>query len=427
MSTAPWDTRITGYADVDPRTLKAHSLNWRTHPAHQREALQAALREVGWIQNVIVNKNTGTIVDGHLRVDLAIEEGATVVPVTYVDLTPDQEKAALASYDAITILAGLDEARYERLIADIQTDDGVLEGLFGAARDAYGAIEAAGLGEGGYEEDERTPQRDMAAGELEDIADLDPRRALPSKCQLGDLWEVGPHRVLCGDSTDIAQLRRLMNGDVADMIFTDPPYNIAYAGGSRPRLAIDNDEMAGEDFYAFLLKIYQNGLALTRAGGAIYVCHADSEGLNFRRAMIDGGWLLKQCLIWVKNRAAFGRSDYQWQHEPILYGWKPGAAHYFIDDRTLTTCWEFQRPARSEDHPTMKPVDLVAYGISNSSKEGEIVLDLFGGSGTTLIAAEHTGRRARLMELDPYYCDVILERAEAQGLEPRLIARATGA
>lgn len=230
--------------------------------------------------------------------------------------------------------------------------------------------------------------------------------------QLGDIWELGEHRLMCGDARDAESVALLMDGQRADMVWTDPPYNVAYEGKTKDALTIENDSMNDESFYSFLFAAYTSMLGHTRAGGAIYVAHADSEGANFRRALQRSGWLLKQCLIWVKNSLVMGRQDYHWKHEPILYGWAPGAAHTWETDRKQTTVLEFDRPTRSTDHPTMKPVALVEYMVKNSSKPGDIVMDLFGGSGTTMIAAQQCSRRARLMELSPIYCDVIVRRFE---------------
>lgn len=228
----------------------------------------------------------------------------------------------------------------------------------------------------------------------------------------GDLWLLGDHRLLCGDATIITDVERLMDGTQADMCWTDPPYNVSYEGKTKDALTIKNDSMAADAFRKFLTDAFVSMLTACKAGASIYVAHADLEGYAFRGAFIDAGWDLKQCLVWKKNAIVLGRSDYHWQHEPILYGWKPGAAHSWHSDRTQSTVLEFDKPSRSADHPTMKPVPLVEYCIENSSERGDIVLDLFGGSGTTLLACEATKRKARLMELDPKYCDVIVARWE---------------
>ena len=231
-------------------------------------------------------------------------------------------------------------------------------------------------------------------------------------CKLGDIWQLGKHRLLCGDSTEAVDVEKLMDGGRASLLLTDPPYNVAYEGATKEKLTIQNDNMKDDEFYAFLQAAFENANSVMQEGASFYIWHADSEGFNFRSACQTTGWKIRQCLIWVKNSIVLGRQDYQWKHEPCLYGWKDGAAHYFVDDRTQSTVWEFNKPVRNGDHPTMKPVELMAKAIINSSRRGNIVLDLFGGSGSTLIACEQLDRRCFTMELDPKYCDVIIKRWE---------------
>ena len=228
--------------------------------------------------------------------------------------------------------------------------------------------------------------------------------------KLGDLWILGDHRLLCGDSTDTVALGRLMAGLNADLWLTDPPYNVNYEGGTG--LKIQNDNMKDGEFRQFLHDVYVAANCFLRAGAVFYIWHADSEGYNFRGAASDVGWKVRQCLIWLKSSLVMGRQDYQWKHEPCLYGWTEGAAHYWGSDRKQTTILEFDKPRRNGEHPTMKPVELFEYQMANSTKQGDIVLDSFGGSGTTMIAAERIHRKSRLMELDPAYCDVIVKRWE---------------
>ena len=242
--------------------------------------------------------------------------------------------------------------------------------------------------------------------------------------KLGDLWILGNHRLLCGDSTNIQHVERLMDGQKADLLLTDPPYNVDMtaknkmlekAGKARKDKAtygIENDAMSDEDFRQFLRDVYVTADSAMRPGAVFYIWHADSEGYNFRGACLDVGWKVRQCLVWVKSVFAIGRSDYHWKHEPCLYGWKDGAAHTWESDRKQTTVLNFDKPASSGLHPTMKPVELFEYQLLNNTKHGDIVLDLFGGSGTTAVACEKTSRHARLMELDPKYCDVIVKRWE---------------
>jgi site-specific DNA-methyltransferase (adenine-specific) len=241
---------------------------------------------------------------------------------------------------------------------------------------------------------------------------------------LGDLFEIGPHRLLCGDSTQTDTFAKLFENQLADLVVTDPPYNVAYEGKTKDALTIQNDSMSDDSFYQFLYDFYTALGSYTKAGGAWYVWHADSEGANFRSAMKNSGIMVKQCLIWVKNSMVMGRQDYQWRHEPCLYGWKEGAAHGWYSDRKQTTILEFDRPSRNTEHPTMKPIPLIAYQIGNSSKQGDIVADGFGGSGTTMVAAHQLNRKGYLVEFDPKYCQVIVDRMIK--LDPTLVIKRNG-
>ena len=227
---------------------------------------------------------------------------------------------------------------------------------------------------------------------------------------LGDLFEIGEHRLLCGDSTQTDTFEKLFDGQLADLVVTDPPYNVDYTGKTKDALKIKNDKKTDDNFYQFLYDFYTALGSYTKAGGSWYVWHADSEGANFRQAMKDAGIMVKQCLIWVKQTMVMGRQDYQWKHEPCLYGWKEGDAHNWYSDRKQTTVLTFDRPQRSAEHPTMKPILLFSYQIENSSKIGDIVADAFGGSGTTMVACEQLKRKAYVVEFDPKYCQVILDR-----------------
>jgi site-specific DNA-methyltransferase (adenine-specific) len=227
---------------------------------------------------------------------------------------------------------------------------------------------------------------------------------------LGDIFDIGQHRLICGDSTQTDTFEKLTEGILADMVITDPPYNVNYEGATKEKLKIENDNMGDKQFYQFLYDFYTACAAYSKPGGAWYVWHADSEGANFRQAMKDAGIMVKQCLIWVKSSMVMGRQDYQWKHEPCLYGWKEGASHNWYSDRKQTTILEFQKPSRNGEHPTMKPIELFSYQISNSSKQGDIVMDAFGGSGTTMVACEQLNRKAFMVEFDPRYCQVIIDR-----------------
>lgn len=265
----------------------------------------------------------------------------------------------------------------------------------------------AELGEAVCEEWGVDLNKEEPDAEEDDFNGVTPKEPITA---LGDLYELNDHKLICGSSTETDTFEKLFNGQLADLVVTDPPYNVAYTGKTKDALTIKNDSMTDNNFYQFLYDFYTALGSYTKAGGAWYVWHADSEGANFRRAMADAGIMVKQCLIWVKNSMVMGRQDYQWKHEPCLYGWKEGAAHGWYSDRKQTIILEFNRPNRNGEHPTMKPIALFAYQISNSSKQGDIVADGFGGSGTTIMACDQLNRKGYLCELDPKYCDVIVAR-----------------
>lgn len=251
-----------------------------------------------------------------------------------------------------------------------------------------------------------------------------PEGGVETDIVLGDLFEIGEHKLICGDSCQTDTYLKLMGSEMADMTITDPPYNVSYKGKTKDALEIENDSMANDDFYQFLYDFYSALTTAVKKGGTIYVWHASSEIINFGKAMVDSGWLLKQQLIWVKTTMVMGRQDYQWKHEPCLYGWLEGAKHNWYSDRKQTTVINFDKPMRNGEHPTMKPIGLFAYQIENSSKKGDIVIDSFGGSGTTMVACEQLKRKARIIELDPRYCQVILNRMIK--LDPTLVIKRNG-
>lgn len=257
----------------------------------------------------------------------------------------------------------------------------------------------------------------------EDDYDVDKGLETPVRVEKGQIWQLGSHRLMCGDSTDKQDVERLMDGKRAGMFLSDPPYNVALGMNETPEeakkrnrrtdgLVVQNDEMNDEDFNGFLFNVFTVADSVLDEGGVFYIWHADSEGYNFRSACKQVGWKVRQCLIWNKSSLIMGRQDYQWKHEPCLYGWKDGAAHLWNSDRTQTTVIDFQKPSNSKLHPTMKPIELMVYQIKNSSNIDQIILDLFGGSGSTLIACEQTDRVCYMMEIDPKYCTVILDRWE---------------
>lgn len=247
-----------------------------------------------------------------------------------------------------------------------------------------------------------------------DIVEDDFEPELPETpiAKLGDIWQLGRHRLMCGDSTVLGDVEKLMNGDLADLLLTDPPYNVDYEGGTKEHLKIENDKQTDDNFRQFLTDAFSNANMVMKAGAVFYIWHSDSEGYNFRGACRDCGWTVRQCLIWNKNSLVMGRQDYQWKHEPCLYGWKDGAGHLWASDRKQTTVIDYNKPLKNDIHPTMKPVGLFDYQIKNNTKGGDIVLDLFGGSGTAIVACEQDGRVCYTMELDPRYVDAIIQRWE---------------
>ncbi|HKM30271.1 MAG TPA: DNA modification methylase [Bacilli bacterium] len=360
--------------------LKEYENNPRNNDAAV-DAVAKSIEEFGFkVPIVVTSKNV--IIAGHTRLKASIKLGLLEVPCIIADdLTDEQVKAFRLADNKTAELASWDFSKLEEELSLIEMD----------------------MLQFGFEDLES----DIPDNATDD--DFDPDAEIPEVpvSRKGDLYVLGKHRVLCGDSTLKEDVDNLVNEKLVDMIFTDPPYNVDYEGTAGK---IQNDKMEDSTFYLFLLDAFTNMFENTKKGGAIYVCHADTEGLNFRNAYKNAGYKLAECLIWVKNALVLGRQDYHWRHEPILYGWKEGAAHYFIDDRTQDTIWEYNKPRRNEEHPTMKPLELVGKAIANSSRVGETVLDLFGGSGSTLIAADQLGRSAYLMELDEKFVDVIIKR-----------------
>jgi site-specific DNA-methyltransferase (adenine-specific) len=279
------------------------------------------------------------------------------------------------------------------------------------------SLELADLKEQGFELDvlgfdAKELDKLLEPEQVEGLTDEDsvPETPVEPKTKLGDIYQLGNHRLMCGDSCSITDMEKLCAGQLVDMWLTDPPYNVAYEGSTG--LTIKNDNMEDSQFRQFLRDSYVTADAVMKAGAVFYIWHADLEGYNFRGAAKDAGWTVRQCLIWEKSSLVMGRQDYHWKHEPCLYGWKDGSGHLWASDRKQTTILQFNKPRKNGEHPTMKPVELFEYCLMNNTKGGDIVLDSFGGSGTTMIAAEKHGRYARLMELDPKYCDVIVKRWE---------------
>lgn len=356
------------------------------------QKIKRSITEFGCVEPIIVNSDM-TVIGGHQRLKVLKELGYEEVECVILDLDKNKEKALNIALNKIT--GEWDNAKLEELLAELNETD-------------------IDMNTTGFSFDEIDDILKDITGSKED--DFDVEQALNEieepVSKPGDVWILGRHRLMCGDSTQKENVLKLMNKQEADMILTDPPYNVDYEGKTSEALKIENDNMSETEFYNFLLDSFKNMYDVVKHGGSVYVFHADTEGLNFRNAFKSCGFKLAQCLIWVKNTFVMGRQDYQWRHEPILYGWKEGAGHYFTDDRKQSTVLEFDKPSRNAEHPTMKPVDLLVYLIKNSSKEQNLILDLFGGSGSTLIAAEQTNRICYMMELDPKYSDVIIKRWE---------------
>ena len=364
--------------------------NARTHSAEQINKLRSSLREFGFINPVIIDRDFG-IIAGHGRVLAAREEGITDVPCVFVDhLTEAQKKAYIIADNRMALDAGWDEELLRVEIESLQA-------------------EAFDISLTGFGDDEIADLFGKDAGDTKDD-DYDLTAALEKAAfvEKGDVWVVGRHRLVCGDATNPDDVEKLMDGKKANLIVTDPPYGVSFKSASG--LTIQNDSMKAEEFYNFLYKSFANMVAHMESGGSAYVFHADTEGLTFRKAFIDAGFHLAGVCIWSKNSLVLGRSDYHWQHEPVLYGFLKNGKHRWYSDRKQTTIWNFNKPKRNENHPTSKPLDLLAYPIRNSSQENAIVIDTFGGSGSTLMACEQTNRICYTMELDEKYASVILRR-----------------
>jgi len=372
-------SRIVGHGEEAPDNLTANPLNFRRHPKEQLNALKGSMKELGWIKTVIVNKRSGYVLDGHARVEEAIRQGLPSIPVTYVDLDENEEKLALAVLDPITELAYRDDETLKLLLEQANASDQDLKDFLLTLN----AQEAeSGL----------LPSVD------EDEVPEPPKKAIT---KLGDLIALGNHRLLCGDATKIEDVEKLMDGKKADMVFTDPPYGVDYEG-------IINDSRIGLE--NLLRQSFQNYMCLSKSGASIYCFHSDKCADIFHKVFREF-FHFSSMIIWEKNSLTLSQTDYQSQHEPCLYGWMDNGKHHWYSDRKQTSIWKFHKE-KCKGHTTPKPITLVEKAINNSSKTGQSVLDLFGGSGSTLIACEKTNRHCYMMELNPIYCDVIIERWE---------------
>ena len=371
--------------------LIPYARNSRTHSDAQVAQIASSIKEFGFTNPVLIDGGGG-IIAGHGRVLAARKLGMSEVPCIRLEhLTDAQKRAYVIADNRLALNSGWDTEMLKVEFSDLQELGFDIE-LTGFYLDEIKELLAPVGTEGLTDPDDSPPLPETP-------------RTVP-----GDIWVMGKHRLLCGDSTSMDDLAKLCEGQLVDMWLTDPPYNVAYEGKTKDALKIKNDEMGDDQFRQFLRDAYTAADTVMKPGAVFYIWHADSEGYNFRGAAKDAGWTVRQCLIWKKSSMVMGRQDYHWKHEPCLYGWKEGASHLWAADRKQTTILEFEKPSRNGEHPTMKPVALFEYQLLNNTKGGDQVLDSFGGSGTTLIAAEKNGRVARIMELDPKYCDVIVKR-----------------
>ncbi len=352
------------------------------------EKLKRSLEEFGYVEPVIWNKATSHVVGGHQRLKVLLDMGVTEVDCVVVEMDTEKEKALNIALNKIS--GEWDKDKLALLIADLQ----------GADFD----VSLTGFDPGEIDDLFKDSLKD---GIHDDDFDVDAELIKPAVTKLGDVWQLGPHRLVCGDSTRTETYDLLMAGKKANLVVTDPPYNVNYEGSAGK---IKNDNMTNDKFYQFLLDAFTCIEVVMADDASIYIFHSDTEGLNFRRAFSDAGFYLSGCCIWKKQSLVLGRSPYQWQHEPCLFGWKKNGKHQWYTGRKETTIWEFDKPKKNSDHPTMKPVPLIAYPIMNSSLTNCIVLDPFGGSGSTLIACEQSDRICFTIELDEKFCDVIVKR-----------------
>jgi len=378
------------FEKVNIDRLVPYARNARTHSKEQILQLRSSLREFGFVNPIIVDKDLN-IIAGHGRILAAKAEGLSEVPCVFAEhLTDAQRRAYILADNRLAMNAGWDE----ELLA--------LE--FGELKDLGFDLELTGFG---LDEIEKLFAAD--GGDVQDD-NFDLTAALEQAAFVlpGDVWTLGRHRLICGDAIKADTVKRLMDGRKANLILTDPPYNVSFESASG--LKIKNDSMAAEQFYIFLLSAFKCFYENLADGGAFYCFHSDSEKVNFFRACVDAGFHYSTTCIWVKNALVLGRCDYQQMHEPVLYAFKDTAKHKWYSDRKQTTIWNFDKPKKNNDHPTSKPLDLLAYPIANSSQANAIVLDTFGGSGSTLIACEQLDRTCYMLELDEKYASVILRR-----------------
>lgn len=366
-------------------TIKEYENNAKLHPREQIEQIKKSIQEFGNNDPIAIDENN-VIIEDHGRYMALKELGFSEIEVIKLThLTEEKKKAYILAHNKLTMNTDFDIQLLNEELSDIIDID---------------------MSDFGFDLSFDDEEDEVVEDEFDDTPPEEP------KSKLGDIYQLGRHRLMCGDSTSVEDVERLMGGYQADLLLTDPPYNVAYEGKTKDALKIQNDSMDNDSFREFLKAAFSAADNVMKPGAVFYIWHADSEGYNFRGACFDIGWTVRQCLIWNKNSMVLGRQDYQWKHEPCLYGWKEGAGHLWASDRKQTTVINFDKPQRNGEHPTMKPVGLFDYQILNNTKGGDIVLDLFGGSGTTIMACEQNGRNGYLMELDPRYVDVIIRRWE---------------
>ena len=386
------EDKTTQYYLADIKDLIPYARNARTHSDEQVAQIAASIKEFGFLSPIIISKDN-TILCGHGRFYAAQKLGLEKVPCIKEEyLTETQKRAYILADNKLSLNAGWDNEMLAIELSELQNEN-------------------FDLGLTGFDVSELEDLIGKDSSDVEDDDyDLDAALEKAAFVKRGDVWNVGRHKLMCGDATSSEDVNTLMEDKKANLIVTDPPYNVAFE--SSDGLSIKNDKMENTKFYEFLLAAFKNMADHLEKGGAAYVFHADTEGLNFRKAFIDAGFHLSGCCIWVKNSLVLGRSDYQWQHEPVLYGFLQNGKHYWSAKagRSQTTIWNFDKPKKNKNHPTSKPLDLLAYPIDNSSQENAIIIDTFGGSGSTLMTCEKTNRICYMMELDEKYASVILRR-----------------
>ena len=422
----PWRNKIVGHGEEPVDQLVANPRNWKIHTQEAQQALLAAIHEIGFIRSVTVNRTTGFVLDGHERIMVAMRDGQPTVPVEYVELTEEEELKALLTMDPLGAMQQADPQLLRDNLADVSIDDAALQAVLDQLRldnDLVDMLPGAST--------EPSPPRD----------DLGPRDNIDQtwaqwQTESGQLWQLGDHKLICGDCCDQEIVDKLVEHDEIDMMFTDPPYGVSYSDknkflseyeeacgkirSNRIHRLIEGDNLTPDQMYDLWLAAFTNMLHIAKPGASYYICGPGGTQLQryLLNALYESGWQLKHTIIWAKNNFVFGRTNYHYKHEPVLFGWKQGK-HAWYGGTSEHTVWEIDRPLKSKLHPTMKPVELVERALGNSSQSGDLVIDPFAGSGSTLVACERTGRRCLSMEKTPEYTAIILQRwADLTGNTP---------